>query len=539
MNRIYPIALLGALLCGFPCTTMAQDTVFNRVVTVERDYQPEINQAEMVLIQPAILQIEVDPNPVVYSTFSTPLSIGFNLHPLKAAETRFTPPTQLGGMIDGAAGYRNTHLDFYYKLREKKNWSVDVYTNHDAYWGKDALSVSRLGTQATHHFSGVDVYMGVEGENEAFAYQPTFGWRTLWNANTKIGIRSTNNGSIQYRVQTGYEAFIASNYAIEHQVCSHLDIAWQADYHQAGLKAYVQNNFYSAIHSTIEVANSPQHAIRMEPFYEYKSLDWRIHAGVNLDMNIGNGNYLSTIDNLIFAPSPNIEVEGHVLNNMLHPYLNAKGKLDVGTMEEYLGYNRFLDIPAGLLSRELRNYTPADIQLGMKIRPINTLLIDVYGGYAYTIAANHMFVGMDSISVTDYSMRQTNYQSWKIGAAVHYHYRDIVELNASGNYYFWVAKQTVYDRPDWDIKARLDVHINSKWSIYSDNYFAGSRMAATAQGDKRIQPIVSLNIGGQYAINRWLMVYAQVNDYLNRRDEIFYGYKSQGIHFLLGVKYKF
>ena len=64
-------------------------------------------------------------------------------------------------------------------------------------------------------------------------------------------------------------------------------------------------------------------------------------------------------------------------------------------------------------------------------------------------------------------------------------------------------------------------------------------MAATTQGDKRIQPIVSLNIGGQYAINRWLMVYAQVNDYLNRRDEIFYGYKSQGIHFLLGVKYKF
>ena len=35
------------------------------------------------------------------------------------------------------------------------------------------------------------------------------------------------------------------------------------------------------------------------------------------------------------------------------------------------------------------------------------------------------------------------------------------------------------------------------------------------------------------------MVYAELNDYLNRKDPFFYGYESQGIHFLVGVKYKF
>ena len=531
----YILGICSTLLLGYPCASFAQDTTFNRVVTVEREYQPDIHQAEMIPVQPSILQVDVNPNPVVYSTYSNPLSIGFNLHPLKAAETRFTPPTQLGGIIDGAAGYRNTHLNFAYRLREKKNWSVDVFAHHDAYWGKDALSISGLGTTVTRHFKGLDLYVGVDGDNEAYTYQPFFGWQTLWNANTKIGIQSTNEAAIQYRVQTGYEAFIATNYAVEHQVCSHLALSWRAEYHKAGLNAYIQNNIYTQVDTLL----APHHAIRIEPFYEFETKYLRVHAGMNINMNISSGTYLSSIPGLTFAPSPNIEVEGHVLNNMLHPYLNAKGKLDVGTMEEYLGYNRFLDIPAGLLSRELRNYTPADIQLGMKIRPINTLLIDVYGGYAYTIAANHMFVGMDSISVTDYSMRQTNYQRWKIGATVHYHYRDIVELNASGNYYFWVAKQTVYDRPDWDIKARLDVHINSKWSIYSDNYFAGRRLAATSQGDMTIRPTISLHIGGQYAINRWLVVYAQLNDYLNRKDPFFYGYESQGIHFLVGVKYKF
>ena len=533
----YILGICCTLLLGYPCATLAQDTTFNRVVTVERDYQPEINQAEIIPVQPTILQVDVNPNPVIYSTYSNPLSIGFNLHPLQAAETRFNPPTQLGGIIDGAAGYRNTHLNFAYRLREKKNWSVDVFAKHDAYWGKDALSVSGLGTTTTRHFKGLDLYVGVEGKNEAYVYQPIYGWQTLWNANTKIGIQSTNNAAVQYHIQTGYEAFIATNYAVEHQICSHLDFSWQADYHKAGLNAYVQNNIYAKTDTTL----APRHAIRIEPFYEFETKYLRVHAGVNINMNIGSGTYLSSIQDLAFAPSPNIEVEGHVLNNILHPYFNAKGTLDLGTVEEYMGYNRFLNIPYGLSYREPRNYTPADIQLGIKVRPINTLLIDIYGGYAYMIGAHYSYANLntENLLADYYTLLQANYHRWKVGAALHYHYRDILELNVSGNYYFWKAADNIYDRPNWEVKARVDVHINSKWSIYSDNYFAGLRLAATSQGDMTIRPTISLHIGGQYAINRWLVVYAELNDYLNRKDPFFYGYESQGIHFLVGAKYKF
>ena len=129
-------------------------------------------------------------------------------------------------------------------------------------------------------------------------------------------------------------------------------------------------------------------------------------------------------------------------------------------------------------------------------------------------------------------------QQWKVGANLHYHYRDIIEVNVGGNYYFYTT--TVFDRPNWDAYARIEAHIDSKWSVYSENYFAGKREAYIAPyTSTTLRPVVSLNIGGQYAINRWLAVYAQVNDYLNRKHDIFYGYKSQGIHFLLGVKWQF
>ena len=541
MKRIYQIALF-AILLSYPCATFAQDTTFNRVVTVERDYQPEVQEAQAISTTPTFIQYTPQLNPVVYSTYSEPLSIGYNLHALPPSETNFSSPTPLNGIIEGAAGYRNTHLLFGYRMKYKKKMSLDLYANHDAYWGKDALSESRLGLQATRHFSNADLYFGLDAQNEAYAYQPAFDWRTLWNVNAKLGVRSSKNDPIQYRIQTGYNAFFVTNYAVEHQVRSCLDFSWQADYHKAGVSAYVQNNFYSLTDTSITHSITPRHAIRIEPFYEFKNRYIRLHAGVNIDMNIGNGTMLSSTENLSFAPSPNVTFEWHMMDNLFHLYANAQGNYGIGSLQEYLGYNRYLDIPQGLAWNTPRTYTPVDVQLGFKIRPLPTLLLDVYGGYAYMSDAYNMYASVDSAWVTNYELFLTDYNRWKVGASLHYHLRDIVELNVEGNYYFWrptESEAVVYDRPNWDLKARVDVHIDSKWSLYSDNYFAGSRIALTSQGEKTLRPTVALNIGCSYSINRWLLAYVQLNDYLHRKNDIFYGYQAQGCHFLLGVKYKF
>ena len=547
MIRLYPIILVCALLLSIPCATFAQDTVFNRVVTVERDYQPEIEQTQAITTTPTFIEYTPQLNPVVYSTYSNPLSIGYNLHALPASSTKFSTPTPLNGVIEGALGHRNTHMLFAYQIKHKKTMSLNLYANHDAYWGKDALSQSTLGILATRHFSEAEFYFGLEGQNDAFSYlldtskkEAYFPWRTFWNAQAKIGVQSTKKDGMLYRVQTGYNAFFVTNYAIEHQIRSYLDFAWKADYHKAGISVSALNAFYTITDTTITASIAPRHAIHLEPFYEFKSKNIRLHAGVNLDVNIGNGQLLSGAENISFAPSPNVEFEWHMMDNIFHLYTNAHGQFGNGSLQEFTGYNRYLNVHQGLNLQYARNYAPVDAQLGFKIRPIHTMLIDLYGGYVYMKNASSMIAVLnDSDNIIDYNLCFADYQRWKIGASLHYHYRDIIELNVAGNYYFWQGEQTIYDRPNWDITARLDVHIDSKWSIYSDNYFAGSRLAHTTQGDQTLAPIISLNIGGQYTVNRWLVAYLQLNDYLHRRSEYFYGYHSQGIHFLAGVKFKF
>ena len=539
MHRIYKITILTVILFGYPCATFAQDTVFNRVVTVERDYQPEVQEAQAIATTPTFIQYTPQLNPVVYSTFSEPLSMGYSLHALPMSKTHFRPngPEPLNGLLDGALGHRNTHLLFGYRLRQKNNTSLDLYANHDAYWGKDALSQSAVGVQVTRHFRRAELYFNLAGENELYWQEPLLGMNVLLNAKANIGIKATNNSPFQYRIQTGYNAFIANQLAVEHHVKSHVDLWWTNQLHSAGVKAYVQNTFYSPL-DAYTIITSPRHNMRIEPFYAYIGNNIHLHVGVNVDMNVGTGTLLSAIDGLSFAPSPNLHFDWHTDNNVFHIYADAQGNYGLGSWEEYMGYNRYLNVREGLASPEPRAYTPVDAQVGFKIRPIRTLLIDLYGGYAMMQNACNMKTVYQEDAL-DYQLWFSDYQRWKVGATMHYHYRDILELNVAGNYYFWQNDNTIYDRPNWDARARLDIHFNSQWSIYSDNYFAGSRIAKTTHGDKTIKPMISLNLGGQYIINRWLSVYLQLNDYLNRRDEIFYGYKSQGIHFLLGVKYRF
>lgn len=66
----------------------------------------------------------------------------------------------------------------------------------------------------------------------------------------------------------------------------------------------VQNNIVqvSGLSATIPAADyNSRHAIRIEPYYEYRGQRINLHAGVNLDVNIGAGQMLSGAQNVSFA----------------------------------------------------------------------------------------------------------------------------------------------------------------------------------------------------------------------------------------------
>ena len=408
---------------------------------------------------------------------------------------------------------------------------------------------------------------------------------SLWTAEAFVGVKANAKEDFQYLFQTGYMIFAKPGALAEHQVRTHASFDWHSDAHHVGLTTYVQNNMLQLTGLAAVIPDSMYsdcHDIRIEPYYAYEGKRVRIHVGVNLDLNVGAGvNNLSSIPDLSFAPSPHVRLEAQIAKQWLTIYADAMGFHDSGSLQDYMEDNRYLIIHRGVLDHHFASYTPIDAELGFRIRPYRDLLIELHGGYAYMINETDLYVYTDEgmlqplpgkiFKPGDFDYVYSDYDRGKVGGQINYHLQDVLRINVHGDYYFWYNKtsQVVYDRPSWKLGVRIDGRIDKHWSLYSDNHFAGGRTVMSYSGqsgkftDHFLRPTIELNAGLQY--NMWvgkvkgerltvkddgeqilrpepkpnLTLFFQLNNWLHRKNEVYYGYRSQGINFLLGATYRF
>ena len=596
------IALSGLALLLSGTLFAQQDSALHRSVTVERDFQPVIQAAGKIATKPAVVETKIESSQVHYSDFTAEVTPQATFNPLLSQPTRFEPGRKYNGYIRGALGHPNTLLDFGYHLDDTKNSILDVYAHHRAEWGLAALSKTNVGLNFTHTYSKCDLYFGLSGGNifyhkygHFYDYSQTFGmWAkndeaypkpytigdkdktSLWTAEVYLGVKANAKQDVQYQVQTGYMLFAKAGAVSEHQLRTKGSFDWHSAEHHVGAQLYVQNNFLQ-LNDALGIPNSlyqkSRHNFRIEPYYAYEGTRLRVHVGVNFDLNIGKGHQiLSKTENVSFAPSPHINLEAQIAKQWLTIYADIEGSLGFGSLQSYMEENRYSMIHAGII-RPCAPYTPVDAELGFHIRPHRDVLIEIHGGYAYMMYEDFWIATANSTTVFEPLNKPLmagdfihdhadNYQRGKIGGQLNYHYQDLVRVNLHGDYYIWKGDTTVYDRPNWELGLRIDGRINKNWSLYSDNQFAGKRLALATDGEHWLAPTIDLNLGLQY--DMWvgkvknestkgktnnnalrpepqpnLTLFFQLNNWLHRKNEIYYGYRAQGINFLLGATYRF
>jgi len=581
-----------------------QDTALNRSVTVERDFQPVIQSAGKVSTKPAVVETSIEPAAVEYSDYTAEVTPGTTFHSLLSQPTRFEPGELYHGYVRGALGHPNTLFDFGYHLDDGKRSILDVYAHHRAEWGLATLSKTNLGLDFTHPFTNCDLYFGVNGGNiyyhkyghffdySGYSEDPSYMWAknkvayprpytltdkdktSLWTAEAFLGVKANPKQDVQYLFQTGYMLFSKPGAVAEHQIRSRAEFDWHSDAHHVGANIYVQNNFIQ-LGSLAEVIPdslySNRHNFRIEPYYAYEGKRFRIHVGVNLDLNLGKGHqHLSNIEDLSFAPSPHINMEAQIAKQWLTIYADVMGSQGMGTLQSYMEENRYSLIHAGIV-HPCAAYVPVDAELGFHIRPYRDLLIEIHGGYAYMMDEDYWIATADTVTMLEkvnikrplgeFVHRHVDLQRGKVGGQINYHKQDIVRINLYGDYYIWKSDTTVYDRPSWELGLRIDGRIDQHWSLYSDNHFEGERIVLATDGEHTLRPVIDLNLGVQY--DMWvgkkgerlkvkgegmvlrpepkpnLTIFFQLNNWLHRKNDIYYGYRSQGINCLAGVTFRF
>ncbi len=572
-----------------------QDTVLNRSVVVERDFQPLIQDASKVNTTPYAVQIEVQDAIVEYSDYvSTTSQAQIEVSPLLSQPTRFTAPEELHGWLRGAIGHPLTLFNFSYNVRDEKSNSLQLYANHNGQWGRRTMSETNVGFRFVHKMPKLSLYCGVKGENMFYTkygryYDRTDGYnknrgltvgsfgafkpedkQTQWRGRVFFGLQSNPKEKVQYKVEVGYQMLDVPTIAAEHQVRTqfNLNARLPNERHRLGINLYMQNNFYTVDTALIpENRYNDRHNLRMEPFYAFHGKRFMIHAGVNLDLNMGKGQMLSSNKNISFAPSPCVRFEAQLAPKWVTIYGKAEGRFGYGSLQSYLLDNCFMEVIPCVTSHSVSAYTPIDAEIGFHLKPHKHLLLEVHGGYAYFLNSKsyvaftepYRYGKNHEILPGTFGDYLSDYQRFKVGGQLFYHYRDIISIHVSGDYFAWklqkieakarledIAKDItltegrVYDRPDWKISLRIDGRIDEHWTLYSDNHFAGSRWAITTSGEMKLPALIEMNLGAQYEFTKLhLAIFAQLNNIACRRNHILYGYQSYLITGMAGVSWKF
>ena len=154
------------LVLAIAASVSAQDTVLNRSVIVERDFQPIIQDAGKVNVTPQAVQTDIPETQVQYSDFISSQSLAASeTTSLLSHPTRFKQPEELHGWLRGGIGHPLTLFNFAYDVKDDKHNSLMLYANHDGQWGRRTMSETNLGFRFTHDMPKLSLYCGLKGEN--------------------------------------------------------------------------------------------------------------------------------------------------------------------------------------------------------------------------------------------------------------------------------------------------------------------------------------------------------------------------------------
>ena len=585
MRKIYLYFIAAIATIGAIESVSAQD--YDRNVTVETEFQPIIQDAGKVNIKPHVQSTTIQPITVTYSEFSNEVNPTFTPSALHTQAIHFTQPDALNGRLRAGVGHINSEVLFEYTLVDKKKNRLHINADHRGGWGTKTLVDTKLGVDFSHDFKNGDMfYLNAFGLNQFYtrygcyflpehndlgvnrmSQMEDITKQNIWQGGIRLGYRSNLKQDLTYNVSLAYDALNMPTIATEHHAKADLHIQWKRDEHSVGSKVNFQGNFYQMNPEYSELLHNNRYNIRVEPFYEYTIDRFLLHVGMNIDLNYGKGTQFSKVDKLAFAPSPNVRFEAQLAPKWAILYGQATGRFARGNSEEFIAGNRYRDLTRSLTSLHTSGYTPIDAELGFRFRPEKNLFLEIHGGYSMQKNKTASIFVPYSPSL-DYVY--LNYNSGKIGAAISYHYQDIVTIHAWGDYLLTQnpevenksslhklnlssITQRAYDCPTWKVGLDIDARIDCHWTLYSHNRFHGGAWALVAPIDilyghitrmsekyeKQLAPYIDLNIGCQYEFNNRLALYLDLMNLINRKNEIYYGYQTVGINFLVGVNWRF
>ncbi|MDR1592878.1 MAG: hypothetical protein LBS43_00160 [Prevotellaceae bacterium] len=247
---------------------------------------------------------------------------------------------------------------------------------------------------------------------------------------------------------------------------------------------------------------------------------------------------------------PAINVRFKLANEFV-PYAGVNGEMQMNDYKSIVSENPFIAPGMNMAMRATDCFI--DISGGIKGNIENIFAYNVYGKYSY-LDDFYFFINsgqtLPASSVGELVALRNNFdvvyddiRQLKVGAELKVS-AGRVEALLSGAYYSYTldALSAAFHRPAFTADLDIDVKA-TKALIFNINAHANSETPYTyniAHGEIYYNEVfINLGAGVEYLFNRSFSVFLNANNLLNRRNEIWHGYKLPGLGVLGGVTFKF
>ncbi len=584
MKQLYRgISILILKVTLFSGVAMAQKdtTTLNQSVDVMKAYHPSLAKANKVNLMPVIGDTTHFAPEFNYSIESRPINSGFLASSIQPADVNRHSYKDLGiGYLKLGAGTSTTaYGEFFLNLPESKSATFGLHLRH---LSSESQIKLREGNKvdAPYSQSGGAIFGSVNIGSSVLKLDLSYDRNAMRNYGypalipAKIdSLTSHKYGFKQVYEKGDFKVALQSNDNPKNNLIFNSGVrlgffnskTGQKE-NSAGLFGKFDYNF-EVVHGIIDFSydhfttdsimlesNMPgtknKDVIRIAPSVRLDGDNWYLRGGVN---------FVTTTDNTGEKATrlyPDFEFNFKPVEGILTLYAGFKGDLKNNRYSDISLENYWSDprhnvrntdytytISGGLkgkISREI------SYNLGIKFSQVKDLYFYTQNSY-FSSAINPAPVYDNTFEVVYDNAKITNFS-----AEFSYVSGNDLSVIISGNYYNYKLDKLPFapQKANFDLSAYTGVRIIDKLTGFADLGVIGMRqarvfnfspLASPVSHDETfsIDPVIRLNLGATFELSTNLKLFGRVDNLLNRLNDQWLGYGSQGLRLMGGVSVSF
>jgi len=600
-----PIFLTIFALCSLlplrAQNTTRADSLMNREMMLEREYNPTTRDAVKLGQLPELREPQAPKSSVEFSNYASPFNVQSRLIALAPQSylTRLNYSKYKGYLTGGISSLLDINGDLGYQILNSDKDRLNLFFSHRS----SRSNISYLqdvtdsegdekqpfkindnwgGLNYQHDFGEIKFTADAKYTNSAFNYYGLSipDYRCYFSSSSNylefepmpnnnfdkktnqinnmfeahIGVSSEKDSEFNYKINAGYTNFrqkygntINKSGSRENRFLIDGDISQPVNSTvRLGLSGAIKTYSYSD--ETFRFMNNS-----MTNYWTYSLNPYLYWENNNVNLTLGAKFTGEVEGRKKIIVSPTVRFNYYPSNRSMF-YILADGGRKDNSQYNLFYENRYVDP----LIRIMDSRSPLDATAGIKFMPLSTLSVDIFGGYKIT-QDEHFFYPRTGAKNFDPStpMLAGNWitpvyddaNTLKFGADLKYAFQDILELNLKGTYYKWMMSDVddmlhnnAWNKPDFEINLNTACRLPMLPLRFDLSYLGAYGRVAGYQwlyDSVKMKDIHDLSIKGTYSITPNFSAYLSFNNLLFSKYDFWWGYPAQGFNIMGGLSILF